>query len=152
MRRTALLALPALFLLALTIALPAAGATEVYRWKDANGTVHFADAPPPEGVKYQIVNLATGSERDPTPPPAATVTPPPAPADSTPEKPMADTPENRAKLCQILKERVALYESDARLTEPGDSSKVIGAEKRATQLADFKAKQQQYCTPTKPGA
>lgn len=46
-------AVPAL-LLALTTVAGTAGATEIYRWVDAQGTVHFGDNPPSDGRVEQI--------------------------------------------------------------------------------------------------
>ncbi|HET8897316.1 MAG TPA: DUF4124 domain-containing protein [Rhodanobacteraceae bacterium] len=147
MRRTALF-----ILLALAFALPAFGTGDVYRWKDAKGVVHFADAPPPDGIKYKIVNLSTGAERDPPPPPAipATTPKPAAAATLGGNKMMKDTPENRARLCGVLKERIALLDSDKSLTLAADSSKLMPAEERAKELAESKAQQAQYCTSAKP--
>lgn len=131
-------------LIASFLILPAATATDVYRWKDANGTVHFADAPPPNGVPYKIVNLSSGTERDPTPPPAAAASAdakPPAPA----PKELEDTPENRALYCKQMDERIALLESDKPLTLGADSTQVMSDEQRATELATSREQRQQYC-------
>jgi len=37
-------------LMALLIMLPAAASADIYRWKDANGVIHFSNQPPPEGT------------------------------------------------------------------------------------------------------
>ena len=29
------------------------GTTRLYKWRDAKGTVHIADKPPPEGTKFE---------------------------------------------------------------------------------------------------
>ncbi len=29
------------------------GTTRVYKWRDANGTVHITDEPPPEGTEFE---------------------------------------------------------------------------------------------------
>ncbi len=31
----------------------ALGTTRLYKWRDAKGTVHIADKPPPEGTKFE---------------------------------------------------------------------------------------------------
>ncbi|HEX8980552.1 MAG TPA: glutaredoxin family protein [Parasulfuritortus sp.] len=46
----------ALFLLALTFALPALA--EVYRWTDSSGQVHYSDQPPPPSIK-KLKRIAT---------------------------------------------------------------------------------------------
>lgn len=60
-----------------------ARAEVAYRWKDANGRVHFADQPPP-GVKAERIELQKTPSVQPVPvkPPAATGTLEPAPEDS----------------------------------------------------------------------
>jgi hypothetical protein len=52
-------------LLLLALAFAASGpaaAQKVYKWVDKNGVVHYADAPP-EGVKFERVNVSTGQAR-----------------------------------------------------------------------------------------
>ena len=140
MRRAALFVL----LIASFLILPANAATDVYRWKDANGTVHFADAPPPNGIPYKVVNIATGAERDPPPPPVA------ASVETKPEadtpKEIEDTPENRAMICKQIDERIALLESDQPLTLGSNATEIMNDEQRASELATSHAQRQQYCT------
>jgi hypothetical protein len=135
---------PLIVLILLLLALPCLAATEVYRWKDANGTVHFADAPPPRGIKYEIVDLGTGVAHEPPPPPAAPASVA-APAKDSAPKPMQDTPENRAKLCKSLSDNITLLSSDQPLTVGADNPTPMTAEQRATQLATAQAQQKQYC-------
>jgi len=33
----------------------ALGTTRLYRWRDAKGTVHITDQPPPEGTKFETL-------------------------------------------------------------------------------------------------
>ncbi|MCE7893648.1 MAG: DUF4124 domain-containing protein, partial [Sorangiineae bacterium PRO1] len=40
----------------LMLALPAF-AGQVYKWTDAKGTVHYSDAPPPQGAHYSRVRV-----------------------------------------------------------------------------------------------
>lgn len=53
---------PALLLLALVTALPAAG--EIYNWKDKDGTTHYSDIPPTQG---EVKTLRAGAAPRPTP-------------------------------------------------------------------------------------
>ena len=46
---------PVAIALALLFAGPAAA--EVYRWLDANGTVHYSSSPPPQGVKASVLDI-----------------------------------------------------------------------------------------------
>ena len=136
-------------LLVLAMLLPciAIAANQVYRWKDANGVVHFADAPPPEGIKYKIVNIKTGATREPPAPASpATAAPRPAPDSATAgPKTVKDTPDNRAKLCQQLDENIKVLQSSQVVTL-GNSSTPMTAEQRAQQLAQAQQQQQQFCS------
>ncbi len=139
-----------LLVLAMLAPCLAVAANQVYRWKDANGVVHFADAPPPDGIKYKIVNINTGVTRDPPKPakpaePASTADKPAAsPADSG-AKTVKDTPENRAKLCQQLADNIKVLQSQQVLTM-GNSGTAMTADQRAEQLAKAQKQQQQYCS------
>ena len=52
--------LPITLLAVAALAFTAAQAGDVYRWTDAKGVTHFADAPPRD-IKYERVNARTGS-------------------------------------------------------------------------------------------
>jgi len=43
--------------IALLVAMAAAQAADAYRWVDANGVVHYSDAPPPVDAKAELVHL-----------------------------------------------------------------------------------------------
>lgn len=105
--------LPAALVLAACLYAPRGEAADVYKWVDANGVTHYADAPP-EDQKYERVRIGSGA-RTPTPDPAAEA---PAPVDGTPvqkdgettEQAMARYSEARAKNCQIARDNLALME------------------------------------------
>jgi len=79
------------------VAASAGWAGEVYRWTDAQGVLHIADVPPPNGHKVQTQNLPdvpprVVAEAPATPPaPLGAVTPAPSGA-ATPSTPAAGTP------------------------------------------------------------
>ncbi len=56
MPRHLLRALP--FVLAGALCIASAAAEDVYKWTDANGVTHYADAPP-TGTKYEKLNVRT---------------------------------------------------------------------------------------------
>ncbi len=139
-------------LLVLVLLLPcvALAANVVYRWKDANGVVHFADAPPPHGIKYKIVNINTGVSRDPVQPAAPASAASAAPTDSNAKggaqaKTLQDTPENRAKLCEQVAQNIKALQGNQIVTL-GNSTTPMTAEQRAEQLEQAQAKMKQYCT------
>lgn len=43
--------------IALLVTMAAAQAADAYRWVDANGVVHYSEAPPPPEVKAELVHL-----------------------------------------------------------------------------------------------
>jgi hypothetical protein len=51
-----------LALVAILVLASPALAQRVYKWTDAQGVVHYADAPP-EGVKFERVNVSSGTAR-----------------------------------------------------------------------------------------
>ena len=91
-------------------ALPVA-ASNIYKWTDASGQVHFSQTPPPQGassVKSQT-QLQPGVTTQSVP-----VAPPPAAAATKPgEEKTAAAPESKeakSKRCAASKERLALLE------------------------------------------
>ena len=68
-------------------------AGEVYRWTDAQGVLHIADVPPPNGHKVETQNLPDVAPRVVAEAPA---TPPATPAAVTPSTPGAATPSTSA--------------------------------------------------------
>ena len=134
---------------ALLLVAPLAAA-QAYKWTDANGTVHYSDAPPPQGTKYNKVTTSGTVD------PLATATPAtsgesgessnnsnPAPSN----QPMADTPENRAKFCTALKANLdALKSSGPVVMQDGDQQKVMNTDQRKQQQAATQAQYQQYCS------
>lgn len=139
----------ALLMLALLVTLPCLAADQVYRWTDANGVAHFSDAPPPHGVKYKLVDLATGTESAPPAPtkaaPASSAT---TPEEATPAapKPLPDTPANRTLICKRLEQNIAVLASDQPLTESPDSSKPMAADVRQQRLTTDRGRFQKYCS------
>nr|WP_199045791.1 DUF4124 domain-containing protein [Dyella sp. ASV24] len=125
-------------------------AAQAYKWTDASGTVHYSDAPPPQGTKYNKVTTSGTVE-----PLAAPATAPTGSTESSsssakpaqPQQPMADTPENRAKLCTALKANMdTLKGSGPVIMEEGGQQKVINADQRQQQQATAQAQYQQYCS------
>lgn len=133
----------------LMLALPAF-AGQVYKWTDAKGTVHYSDAPPPQGAHYsrvrvdgagaEVPDAAAGTARAPAPGSAAG-------GQAAPTGHVADTPENRAKLCADLQKNIALLESSQALTVDGDNGKqqTLDATQRSQELATARDQYQRYC-------
>lgn len=104
--------------------LPVMAQAGVYKWKDANGQMHYTQTPPPNG--------ATGSPAPLNPQPGVSLEAPPKPAESAaaakpaePAPAVAETKEAKTKRCTAARERVTfLEEHPARrlmLTQPDGS-------------------------------
>lgn len=136
-------------------------AAEVYKWVDANGIVHYSDAPPPpEATKVEKMrvgggvvaadttanpnsNEGEGARKDdadkdkdkakPAPQPPATV---------------EDTPENRAKLCTQAQNNVELLQSKYTVSAPSaadGSQQVMDDKARQARLASEQQNVATYC-------
>lgn len=133
---------------ALLLVAPLAAA-QAYKWTDAGGTVHYSDAPPPQGTKYNKVTTSGSVEPLTAPEPSNSNNSEPK-SDSQPQakpQPMADTPENRTKLCANLKNNMETLKSSGPVVmQDGDQQKVMNTDQRKQQQAAAEAQYQQYCS------
>lgn len=133
---------------ALLLAAPLVAA-QAYKWTDASGTVHYSDAPPPQGTKYNKVTTS-GSVEPLAAPETAASTNPETGGHSQPQanqQPMADTPENRAKLCANLKSNMNMLKGSGPVVmQDGDQQKVMNDDQRKQQQTTAEAQYQQYCS------
>ena len=134
-----------------TLACTAAGAfaadkQQVYKWTDANGVLHFSDAPPPSDAKnVQSLRLVGGTSSEV---PAAD-----ANAVAAEEKPkqaaagVPDNAENRAKECEQAKRNLALLQSNYPVSELGADGKVkpIDDKDRSARIAGVNDRIAQFC-------
>lgn len=133
---------------ALLLAAPLVAA-QAYKWTDAGGTVHYSDAPPPQGTKYNKVTTSGSVEPLATPEAAASTNPETA-GQSQPQanqQPVADTPENRTKLCANLKSNMEMLKSSGPVVmQDGGQQKVMNNDQRKQQQTTAEAQYQQYCS------
>lgn len=119
-------------------------AAEVYKWVDANGIVHYSDAPPPADAK-NVERMRIGGGVVAATDPAVAANPSegeagvPAdaqqkPKQAPPPKSVDDTPENRAKLCSQAQANLELLQSKFPVT---GTSAADGSQ----QMLDDKARQ-----------
>jgi len=145
--------LPAFVFAAAALALAASADAQVYKWKDANGTVHYSDAPP-IGTSYQKVQVNTNMATPVTPAPipkdnasgnsVAQAATQPAPASTAP---VPDTADNRAKLCKQLDSNIALLNSNSPVLSNGNggSPKDLNDAQRKQALTSAQSQKKQYC-------
>ena len=130
-----------------------ASAQQIYKWKDANGVIHFSQTPPANGTHYTKMQLANQLDVS-----SGTSAPPNTESERAPETPVArpaasggtqpDTPSNRAELCKQLSSNVALLQSKQPVVSDGSDGKqqVMSDNAREQQLATARAQQVQYCS------
>lgn len=115
-----------------SLALPAA-ASELYKWTDEKGRVHYSDKPPPEGVKAESRDL-------------------PEEADSDPAKSPKPVPPPSAQCLQARQSLATLEQNTnvaADLDGDGTPEPLDEAARQAQIVAARKAAQQ-LCAPPKP--
>lgn len=121
---------------------------QVYKWTDASGTVHYSEAPPPQGTKYDRVTT-TGTVEPLSAPADADAgnAEKPVPAETTEStEPMADTPENRSKLCDSLQANLDMLGGDGPVVMEQDGKNVaLDDTQRRQQTASAQAQFDQYC-------
>jgi hypothetical protein len=140
-----------------------ATATEVYRWKDANGVTQYGERPP-EGIKAERMDVR------------AAPTPPPANAPESAQEPEPDTSgmsvDERAEAARkaaieaAAEARLAsreaacaraqqnsrvLRENDFVSLREGDQTRTLTAEEREAQIADNEAAVAEKCGPEPDG-
>ncbi len=113
----------------------AAGATDLYKWKDAKGVAHYTETPPPTGQRYEARRIDARSGT------AATST-----ADAaTPESPD----------CASARRNLELLNSKGEVTMgagvDGKPAAPLDAEARIAQRNLSEAAVKAYCKPTAPG-
>ena len=133
-----------LIAVALLLLAPLANA-QVYKWTDANGTVHYSETPPVEGTKFNKVKTNGSVEPLAAPTPAANTEQASA-APAAPPAPIADTPENRHTLCESLKTNIAALQGSAPVVmQQGGKSTALDDGQRKEQTGAAQAQYQQYC-------
>ncbi|WP_445146142.1 DUF4124 domain-containing protein [Dyella sp. Tek66A03] len=122
-------------------------AAQAYKWTDAGGTVHYSDAPPPQGTNYKKVTTSGTVEPLAEPAPRANAESAGQVASKPAPQPVADTPENRAKMCASLKSNLeALKSSGPVVMDDGGQQKVMDADQRKQQQTAAEGQYQQFCS------
>ena len=133
-----------LIAVALLLLAPMAAA-QVYKWTDASGTVHYSEAPPPQGMKFSRVTTTGTAEPLAAPAAAASTSGGSEPA-AAPAQPVADTPENRSKLCNSLKTNIAaLQGSGPVVMQQNGKTVALDADQRKQQTTAAQSQYDLYC-------
>ena len=141
-------------LVAAVTCLGAHAADKFYKWKDANGIVHFTDTPPPQGTEFESVavkgaaaitqsNSADAARKDEA---AASDA---AAADASGDKKTAANDVGKAR-CEQAQQRLTILEGqgDVSVEENGKAVR-LNKDRRAAEINVAKAQVQAYCSPAK---
>jgi hypothetical protein len=132
-----------------------ASAQQVYKWKDANGVVHYSQTAPTTGTQYSTVKLAGQPDVSSTNPPmSSAANPPPSEAQGSngPARANAgtqpNTPANLKQLCSQLDSNIATLQGKAPVVQQGANGQqmVMSDDQREQQLANTRAQKRQFCT------
>jgi hypothetical protein len=134
-----------------------ASAQQVYKWKDANGVVHYSQTAPATGTHYTTVKLAGEPDISSTTPATSSAANPQA-SDSQggngPARAKANggtipnTAANRKQLCSQLDSNITTLQGKAPVVQQGANGQqmVMSDDQREQQLANARAQKRQYCT------
>ncbi len=126
-----------------------ASAGQIYKWKDAQGRVHYSDVPPPAGVaKPDVVktgNAPVSSIAMPKAAAAASKTQASGAEAESASAPAAS--EKDPKLCQQVRARKAFLQSNQLTKTVNDKGSVefLSAEKRKAELAEVDKQIERFC-------
>ena len=126
------------FGLAVALLAGAAGAQDIYQWKDSRGVTHYSEAPPTGGEKYthRRVTPAGASQAQPTAAPAPTA----VRTSSTPNDP-------RAEQCRTARANIEALNSGGPVQQDDGSGnpRTLNDAERAAQLEFAQAAARAYC-------
>lgn len=140
-----------LLIAALLLLATAAAAQKVYKWTDAQGTVHYSQSAPAVGTRFKTITT-TGSADSAASPARSSTT---QAADAAPNTAYAAAEsgkqQNRSDMCQSLSKNL----SSLRGTSPvvmmrNGKPTALSADERKQQLDTAETQYQQYCaTPAR---
>lgn len=136
-------------LLAAVAATAGQAADKVYKWKDANGAIHFSDAPPPKGTEFNNVKIVNQSAAITSEPTNTAAPADPAAADpSKPAQPQVATDTSRAGRCKEAQERIRVLESQQAVNiDRGDGKPTaLEGQERKTELDIARATATTVCS------
>lgn len=135
----------------LVAAAPAVQGGDIYTWTDEEGVVHYGDRPSGAGTE-RVIHLASEST-SPAPAPAPAAAAPaadPAAAPETKELTEAEKrarEQERAKQCEMYKERLQTYLTSRRLYRQGENGERIYLNEEETLAARAKVQEKivEFC-------
>lgn len=133
-----------LFFALMLVAGSAHAMEQFYKWRDANGVVHYTQDPPPKGVRSERLNIASGSRRsaeEPAPVVAAASTDTPTIA--------PEVVARRRAACETARANAATIEGNPTVTliNPDGTQRTLTAEEAQQQLEQARAQVTLFCSP-----
>jgi hypothetical protein len=129
-----------------------AAQSQVYKWTDAQGVVHYSDAPPPTSQpNVQQVRVSGGDRPHAVEGDATADVPASKPADATPPDnatAQAAPPENsHDKDCANARSNLELLQSKFQVSVAGSDGKAVALDDKArqAQIADMNAQIATFC-------
>ena len=126
------------------IVVATAASAQAYKWKDASGTVHYSDTPPPTGTDYKNVKTSgTVAPLGPSP-----VAPAPSAPAGKPGMPIADSPANRKSVCDSLTHNMDLLSGSGPLSIDDKNGQRVAMDdtRRRQELSTAQDQYKQYCS------
>ena len=118
---------------------------QVYKWTDASGTVHYSEAPPAQGTKFEKVTT-TGTVEPLAPAPVSETSGSKEPPAQAAAEPVADTPDNRAKLCSTLQTNISALRSGGPVVmQQAGKAVALDEAQRKQQIDSAQAQYNQFC-------
>jgi hypothetical protein len=135
--------------MALTAATAFAAQSQVYKWTDAQGVVHYSDAPPPIAqANVQQVRISGSDRPRAIESDAAAAASDAKSADASPEKVAQATPANsHDKDCATARSNLELLQSKFQVSVTSSDGKAVALDDKArqAQIADMNAQIATYC-------
>jgi len=120
---------------------------KIYKWKDAQGVVHYSEKAPPDGMKGTHMNLSVhageGSDN------SSTISPSPAMTPTAEEENALDIASKKQEehLCAVAKQNLELLNSGAMVASDADldtATQLLGDQKEARR-SEAAAQIARYC-------
>ncbi|MDA3915019.1 DUF4124 domain-containing protein [Oleiagrimonas sp.] len=142
-----------ILLAVLLLTLPAIAFAQVYTWKDSNGTRHFSDRQPPEGIKYSVIKTRANADM----PRSASGSDVPSSKDtgngqadvsaqSSQQADAGQSPQLK-RFCAQLQSNITLLKSNQTIASMNKDGKTVqmNDKVRAQQLKQQQQRYQAYC-------
>ncbi|WP_196140444.1 DUF4124 domain-containing protein [Aliikangiella sp. G2MR2-5] len=141
MKLSALISFIGLFFLA-SVSQDLAAAKYMYKWKGADGQIHYSERPP-QGVEYTRIKVADDGGKTTSKVPQA-----PAPKEEKKEEKKSNYAEWRDENCRIAKENLDILHNSGRISQDDGQggTRLMTDEERKENIKSFTEKRDKYCS------